>query len=314
LALTCAGKLELRRDYPEPSPAAGEALIRMLTAGICATDIEIVKGYMSFSGVLGHEFVGIVEQASDPALKGRRVVGEINLPCGRCEFCLRGQAKHCPGRTVLGIKGKDGAFAEYLTLPCDKLHRLPDGVSDVEAVFVEPLAAALEVLEAAEEAGAEEALVFGDGKLGTLVAQVLSTRDGPLKVIGKHEQKLRILRERGIDASSGRGDEKSRFVADCTGNPRGFERALASVIPGGTLVTKTTCVGQPRLDLSRVVVDELKIVGSRCGDFERAIHFLEQNLVEVAPLVTSHSDLSDSLEAFRKAMQPESMKVLIWNR
>ncbi|MGQ9626217.1 MAG: MDR/zinc-dependent alcohol dehydrogenase-like family protein [Anaerolineae bacterium] len=306
-ALTYDGELSLVEDYPRPAAPPGEALVKVLLAGICNTDIEITRGYMGFRGVLGHEFVGIVEES------GQRVVGEINCPCGNCLICLRGIPTHCPNRTTLGILGRDGAMAEYLTLPLANLHPVPESVTDEEAVFVEPIAAALEVLEQAHIRPTERVVVLGDGKLGLLVAQVLSLSGCELIAIGRHEEKLAILRQRGIEARlvEKAGEIKADVVVECTGHPSGFETARKILLPRGRLILKSTFHGETSLNLSALVVDEITLIGSRCGPFPPALRLLERKLVEVKPLISAIYPLAEGLEAFKKAQEKGVLKVLL---
>ena len=312
-ALVFDGTLVLEEDYPTPAPPPGEALVRVTTAGICNTDLEIVRGYMDYRGVLGHEFVGVVETCDDEGLVGRRVVGEINAVCGQCPTCLAGSPTHCPERTTLGIWKRDGAFAEYLTLPAENLHPVPDGVSDDEAVFVEPLAAALEILEQVHVRPTDRVVVLGDGKLGLLVAQVLSLTGCHLTALGRHRSKLSILDKAGIETRlSDEGlDIKADVVVDCTGHPNGFDLARAMVKPRGRLVMKSTFHGDLALNISSLVVDEVTLVGSRCGPFAPALRLLERGLVDVRSLIHARYPLQDGLAAFEKAQEPGVLKVLL---
>lgn len=312
-ALFYDGKLNLVEDYPAPLPSPSEALVRVRLAGICNTDIEITKGYMGFTGVLGHEFVGVVEKCADESLIGKRVVGEINCYCGECDYCRRGLVTHCPNRTTLGISGRDGAFADYLVLPIRNLHIVPDALSDEEAVFAEPLAAALEVLEQVHVKPTDRIIVLGDGKLGLLVAQVLGLVGCDLTAVGKHPDKLAILRQQGIDTRLiGEGsDVKADIVADCTGHPSGFEMAGGLVRPRGTIVLKSTFHGGSEIALTPLVVDEVTIVGSRCGPFAPALRLLERGLVEVKSLISAVYPLNERLTAFERAKMKETLKVLL---
>ncbi len=312
-ALVFDGQLKLTSDYPLPIPGEGEALVRVTLAGICNTDLEITRGYMDFHGVLGHEFVGIVHEAADSTLLGRRVVGEINAACGKCTPCLTGMPTHCTQRTVLGIAGRDGSFADYLVLPQANLHVVPDTLTDEQAVFVEPLAAALEVLDQVHIRPTDHVIVLGDGKLGLLVAQVLRLVGCDLAVIGKHPAKLARLTTLGISTltSEQRADPWADVVVDCTGNPSGFEMARSLLRPRGTLVLKSTFHGTPPLALTPVVVDEVTIVGSRCGPFAAALRILERGLVVVADLVSGVYPLRDGLAAFAHAVEPDALKILL---
>jgi len=312
-ALLYDGELKLLPDYPRPKPPPGEALIRVSLAGICNTDLEIAKGYMGFQGVLGHEFVGIVEAAAEAGWLGKRVVGEINCYCGECPLCRRGLFTHCPERTTLGIWGRDGAFAEYLTLPLANLHPLPEEIRDEDAVFVEPLAAALEIVEQIQVKPTDRVILLGDGKLGLLVAQVLALQGCDLLVVGHHAHKLELLNRRGIATHLGESSSKGSFdiVVDCTGNPEGFTQALALLRPRGTLVLKSTYHGEAEVDLSQLVIDEITLVGSRCGPFVPALELLRRGLVDVASLISATLRLDEGIRAFQLAGKRETLKVLL---
>jgi alcohol dehydrogenase len=312
-ALVYDGALKLVEDRPRPLPSPGEALVWVRLAGICNTDLEIVRGYMGFRGVLGHEFVGLVEACEDKSLVGQRVVGEINCYCGQCPTCLGGAPTHCPDRTTLGIWGRDGAMAEYLTLPRSNLHPVPDSLSDEVAVFVEPLAAALEIVEQVHIRPTDRVIVLGDGKLGLLVAQVLRLLGCDLTALGHHEAKLAILRRGGIDARLAEGTRglKADVVVDCSGQPEGFAAAREMLKPRGRFVLKSTFHGNVAVNLSSLVVDEITLLGSRCGPFAPALRLLEQQLVAVEPLISAVYPLEKGLEAFRQAQTREALKVLL---
>ncbi|OGP23022.1 MAG: alcohol dehydrogenase [Deltaproteobacteria bacterium GWC2_56_8] len=312
-ALVFDKRLKLVLDYPAPDLKENEALIRVKYAGICATDLEIIKGYMGFKGVPGHEFSGVVEACEIPGLIGRRVTGEINLGCGRCAYCAGGMRNHCPQRSVLGILGKDGAFAEYLTLPIDNLHVLPDEISDEEGVFVEPLASAFEILSQIEIGRGTRVAVLGDGRLGILTAEVLSLSGCPLTAIGRHEEKLAILKARGIETAAGTEGLGSEFdiVVECTGRAEGLSTALKLVKPRGTVVLKTTVAERDGADLNRAVIDEVTIIGSRCGPFKPAIAALKERAVDVRMLVSRVFALEEGIEAFQYASQSGVLKALI---
>jgi len=306
--------LTLCEDYATPTPPPGEALVRVRLAGVCNTDLELVRGYMSFRGVPGHEFVGeVVQCESAPEWIGQRVVGEINAACGQCETCRAGRPTHCPHRTTLGIAGRDGAFAEYLRLPIANLHRVPENVPDEAAVFVEPLAAACEITQAVHIRPTDRVAVLGDGKLGLLCAQVLQLTGCDLLVIGHHEESLEILRRRGIQTTRRADIPMSAYdvVVEATGTPEGFATARQLVRPRGTIVLKSTYHGAVDANLTRVVVDEVTLAGSRCGPFEPALRLLAQNLVEVMPLIQGHLRLSEGLAAFERAGQRGTLKILI---
>jgi alcohol dehydrogenase len=309
-ALVFDGKLKLERDYPMLRVSAGESLVRVLRTGICNTDIEITKGYMSYHGVLGHEFVGIVE---DGEMRGARVVGEINAYDGTCPTCLRGDVTHCPNRTTLGIVNRDGALAEYLTLPTLNLHRVPDVVSDAQAVFTEPLAAACEITDRVHIRPTDYVCVIGDGKLGLLCAQVLHLTGCDLVAIGRHADKLKILQMRGIATTMESDSVRGQFdiVVECTGQASGFELACKILRPRGTLVLKSTFHGAQEMPFAPIVIDEISIVGSRCGPFEPALRLLEKNLVDVESMISAEYPLVRGVEAFEAAMTLGMLKVQI---
>jgi threonine dehydrogenase-like Zn-dependent dehydrogenase len=314
-ALTFDKELQFIEDAPTPR-REGECLVRVVLAGICNTDIEITRGYAGFQGILGHEFVGIVEEAPDQGLIGKRVVGEINAGCGACPECLRGDARHCPSRTTLGIVGRDGSFAEYLSLPARNLFEVPEDVSDEEAVFTEPLAAAGEILEQTTITPDHRVAVIGEGKLGLLIAQVLRLTGCRLVVLGKHEEKLAIARRRGIETlvvaqASSLGPRSFDVVVEATGSPSGFESALNLVRPRGTLILKSTFFGGLRVDTARIVVDELTVLGSRCGRFPRALEMLKTRQVEVADMLSEVFPLEEGPRAFEVAPAPGVLKVLL---
>lgn len=294
-----------------PVPPAGEALVRVLQAGICNTDIELTRGYYPYRGILGHEFVGVVE--SDGPWHGRRVCGEINAVCGRCEQCRQGRRTHCDQRTVLGIVNRDGAFAHYLTLPHENLHVVPDSVPDDEAVFTEPLAAALEILQQVHLRPSDTVVVIGDGKLGLLCAQVVALTGCRTIAIGKHPNKLNLLAARGLTTAvvSALPEVRADVVVECTGSPAGFELARQLLRPRGTLVLKSTYAGSLTLDLSRLVVDEITLIGSRCGPFAPALEALARRTVAVRPLIHARYPLAEAVAAMAHAQKPGVLKVLL---
>ena len=321
--------LVLDRNYLMPNPVAGEALIRVLLIGICNTDLEIVRGYMGFQGVLGHEFVGVVEEVhGDVAqeqygyLIGQRIVGEINAACHRpdCYYCQQNMPTHCPNRTTLGIVNRDGAFAEYLTLPLENLHLVPDTVSDEEAVFVEPLAANFEILEQVHIKPTDSVVVLGDGKMGQLAAQVLALSGCEVMMVGKHEEKLALAEKRGVHTYV--LDDAERFtledgrrvdlVVECTGSAQGLDLALRLVRPRGTVILKSTVADKSSLHLAPIVIDEIRVQGSRCGPFPPAIRALSQRKVDVLPLISARHSLDEGLDAFEHAGEKGVLKVLIW--
>jgi threonine dehydrogenase-like Zn-dependent dehydrogenase len=305
-------ELALRENLPLPEPPQGEALIKVLRAGICNTDLELVRGYYPFAGILGHEFVGIVE-TGPTALIGQRVVGEINAVCNECEHCRQGRRTHCARRTVLGIVGRHGAFAEYLMLPAENLHIVPANVSTDAATFTEPLAAALEIQQQLDVKPGDRVLLVGDGKLGQLLAQTLQLTDCDLLVVGRHENKLRLLRDRGIATADVNKVKAGQFdiAIEATGNAEGFTLARRALRPRGTLVLKSTYAGQLTLDVSSIVVDEITLVGSRCGPFAPALDLLSAKKVDVASLIHARYPLAEGLAAFQHAAQPGVLKVLL---
>jgi threonine dehydrogenase-like Zn-dependent dehydrogenase len=312
-ALCFDGTLKLT-DAATPKRMKGESLIRVRMAGICRTDLEIVKGYMGFKGILGHEFVGDVVESDSPELLGKRVVGEINIGCGACRFCLKGLSRHCPGRATLGICGRDGALAEFLTLPDSNLVIVPDGVSDAGAVFTEPLAAALEITEQLHIQPQADALVIGDGKLGLLVAQVLRLTGCRVLLAGRHERKLALFSRLGgrvckIDDLN--PDALFDVTVEASGSPTAWETATRHTAPRGTIVMKSTYVGGLHIDPAPLVVDEITIIGSRCGPFPPALRLLEAGLVEPSPMITAVHPLERGEEAFAHASQRESIKVIV---
>jgi threonine dehydrogenase-like Zn-dependent dehydrogenase len=299
---------------PEP---AGEALVRVTLSGICNTDLEIARGYMGFRGTIGHEFVGVVEDPGGGAIeRGARVVGEINAGCGTCADCSRGDSRHCATRTVLGILGRDGAHAELLRLPARNLLRIPDAISDADAVFIEPLAAACGIFERCPAIDAStRVVVIGDGKLGLLCAMVLAAHGVAPTLIGKHEGKLAIARKRGIETvlleDTPRLGRAFDVAVEASGQPGGFALAVDLLRPRGTLVLKSTFHGTTPLDSARIVVEELGVIGSRCGRFAPAIDLLARRAVDLAPLVTSTFALARAEEAMRAAAAPGGLKVLL---
>jgi alcohol dehydrogenase len=305
-ALVFHEELSFRGDYPEPTPALGEVLVRVRRAGICNTDIEITKGYMNYHGVLGHEFVGVLPD-------GSRVVGEINASDGSCDLCRRGDTTHCRQRSVLGILKRDGAMAEYLTLPAANLHRVPATITDRQAVFVEPLAAALEITERVHIRPSQQVAIIGDGKLGMLVAQVLQLTGCAVSMVGRHARKLAMLYRRGIPALDRPTECRGDFdvVVECSGQPSGFELARQLLRPRGILVLKSTFHGSQATLMAPLVIDEITIIGSRCGPFAPALRLLEHGLVEVDSLIDAEYAIEQGVEGFARAMTPGTLKVQI---
>lgn len=305
-------QLELRRNLPIPEPPAGEALVRVLRAGICNTDLELLRGYYPYNGILGHEFVGVVEQGPEHLIN-RRVVGEINATCGECRFCQAGQSTHCENRTVLGIVNRNGAFADYLTLPVKNLHQVPDSISTDVATFTEPVAAALEIQQQVQIKESDRILVVGDGKLGQLVAQTLALTGCDLLAIGRHQEKLANLAAQGINIGLADAvkDRSFDIAVECTGNPEGFAIARRALRPRGTLVLKSTYAGNLTFDASSLVVDEITLIGSRCGSFPEALKVLSQNQINVQPLIQAHYPLEEAIAAFHHAQKRGVLKILL---
>jgi threonine dehydrogenase-like Zn-dependent dehydrogenase len=313
--------------FPEPAPPPGEALVRVRLAGICNTDLELVQGYLNFRGVLGHEFVGDVVQSSDAVWTGVRVVGDINAACCVCDTCRAGRHTHCPNRTTLGISGRDGAFADYLLLPTANLYAVPPSLPDERAVFVEPLAAACEVLEQANVRPTDRVFILGDGKLGLLVAAVMRLTGADLTVLGRHVSKLSIaegwgIRVHHIEREATGGEEppsaslqrelgRADCVVECTGSPTGFAEALQLLRPGGTLVLKSTYHGKLSVNMSELVVNEITLLGSRCGPFAPALRLLECGLVDPTPLIAEVFRLSEGQAALDYAARKGVLKVLL---
>lgn len=305
--------LDAARWTPHPGP--GEALIRLILAGVCATDLAILQGYGGFSGILGHEFVGQVESAPDaPHWVGCRVVGEINLACLTCPTCQKGEQSHCQRRTVLGILGRDGVFADYLTLPIANLHVVPEGVADQVALFAEPLAAAIEILQQLHIRPTDRVVVVGDGKLGLLVAQVMSLIGCELTVIGHHSENWSVLSDRQIPAclaSDLPDDLCGDVVVECSGNPSGFALARRLVRPRGRLVLKSAFLSPFALDAAALTVDEITLVGSRCGPFAAALRLLAKGVVAVEPLIDRIFPLEEGVDALARAKEKGVLKVLL---
>jgi threonine dehydrogenase-like Zn-dependent dehydrogenase len=304
------------KDVPRPD-RSDEALVRVIKSGICNTDLEIARGYAGFTGTIGHEFVGVVDSAYDaPDLVGKRVVGEINAGCGECSLCASGDPRHCATRTVLGIHGRDGAHAEFLTLPSRNLLLVPDEVSDESAVFAEPLAAAYGICDRVEISPDKKVAVIGDGKLGLLCAMTASLASPSVILIGKHPEKLSIAKKRGIEGIL--LDEAAKLarsfdvVIEASGSESGFETALNLAIPRwGKIVLKSTFHGETKFDASRIVVDEIAILGSRCGRLAPALELLASNAITVADLITDEFSLENGVSAFEHASKKGVLKVLL---
>lgn len=306
------GRIEVRRA-PAPERPPGFALIRLLCAGICNTDLELQRGYYGFSGTPGHEFVGEVVEADERGLAGRRVVGEINLACGRCDWCRRGLGRHCPERTVLGIVGYPGAFREFLTLPERNLHVLPDALPTERAVFTEPLAAACEILDQVAFPCHAEIAVLGDGKLGLLIAQVLKVQGFRVHQYGRHAEKLRIAAAAGVETEVAARVPAAAYewVVDATGSAEGLRQAVTMARPRGTVILKSTVHGLVPVDTAPVIVNEITLVGSRCGRFEPALDLLERGLVRVEDMIAHRAPLAAAAAAFARAAEKGTLKVLL---
>ena len=314
LALQVEDKqLDLRAVDKPHNP--DEALVRVLLSGICNTDLEIARGYAGFNGTIGHEFVGVVETSDDASLVGRRVVGEINAGCGRCELCRMGDSRHCSSRSVLGIVGRDGAHAEFLQLPNVNLFPVPENIKDEHAVFTEPLAAACGILERASIANTDRVAVIGDGKLGLLCAQVVAFTGAATLLVGKHREKLQIAARRGIETTTPdeavKRQKQFDIVVEASGAAPGFKLALDLLRPQGKLVLKSTFHGSTEIDAARIVVDEISIIGSRCGRFQPALHLLTKDAIDVDSLISEQHPLSDAVKAMDRANTSGILKVLL---
>jgi 2-desacetyl-2-hydroxyethyl bacteriochlorophyllide A dehydrogenase len=306
-------------DVPQPR-VDGETLVRVTLSGICNTDLEIARGYAGFQGTIGHEFVGVIESLNEPSVTrglvpGQRVVGEINAGCGRCDLCLGGDPRHCAARTVLGIVGRDGAHAEFLKLPVANLLPVPDEISDQRAVFTEPLAAACGILERTEITENTRVAVIGDGKLGLLCAQVLKSTGAPVALVGKHSSKLEIARRRGIETITiDQAQKRSRefdVSVEASGSPKGLRLARELLRPRGVLVLKSTFHGATEIETAPIVVDEISVIGSRCGRFAPALELLKTGAVEVENLISEEFPLAEGLRAMERAAEPGVLKVLL---
>jgi threonine dehydrogenase-like Zn-dependent dehydrogenase len=305
-------KMTFLTDYN--SPKSNETLVKINLAGICGTDIEILNGYMSYQGIPGHEFVGVVKESQNTHLVGKRVVGEINVGCGSCESCKKGLERHCPYRTVLGILRRDGAFAQYLSLPEKNLHVIPDQIKDEQAIFVEPLAAAFEIKEQINLNQESNIAIVGDGRLAQLVALVLNLSCQNITCFGKHKNKLELLENLGIKTKIGiDSDDNQKFdlVIEATGSNSGFADTMKLVKPRGTVILKSTLASKKNLDLTPMVLNEVTVVGSRCGPFGPAINALASGMISVDNLIDSIYSLEKFQEAFEHAKKPDTLKVLL---
>ncbi len=306
------GALSLRDDLKTPEPGPEDARVRVLSAGVCSTDLELIRGYMPFKGVLGHEFVGVVDRGPSEWI-GQRVVGEINAYCADCPTCNAGRSNHCPTRSVVGILNHDGAFAEHLVLPSLCLHRVPESLSTEAAVFTEPLAAALRIGEQVRHTPGARVIVVGAGRLGQLIARTLALTESELSVVVRSDRARALLENHGVHCAEAHTFEPASadLVVEVTGNPEGFAIARRLVRPGGTLVMKSTYAGELTIDASMLVVDEIQLIGSRCGPFAPALKLLASGEVEVLDLVAARYPLSQGLEAFEVAAQPGALKVQV---
>lgn len=300
------------RDISQPRKP-NEALIKIRKAGICSTDLELVKGYYPYTGVIGHEFVGDVIEADDASWIGQRVVGEINVVCNQCEQCLNGRPTHCEHRTVLGIINRDGTFAEFTNLPIANLHRVPESVPDEMAVFTEPLAAALEIQDQIQIKPTDRVLLIGAGRLGQLIAQTLALTGCNLRVVARHEQQQNLLKQRGIKIISEEDVQPWRWdvVVEATGSPSGFSLARKAIRPRGTMVLKSTYKGDMSVNFSSIVVDEINLIGSRCGPFEPALRLMESRQVDPTVLIAKEFKLNQALKAFEHVAETGVLKVLV---
>lgn len=308
--------LKLDLNHSKPVPKEGEALIRVNTIGICNTDYEITLGYMGYKGILGHEFTGVVEEVNgtDKSMVGKRVVGEINCGCGECEWCRQGLERHCPNRSTLGIWQREGCFAEYVVLPAKNLLEIPANVTDEEAVFVEPLAAALEILEQIHIPPYKKVVVLGDGKLGLMIALALNAAGLDLTLVGKHQNKLDLAKAQGVKTKLLNDMEIKKeydYVVEATGSISGLETSLALTKPRGVLILKSTVAASKEFNFAPVVVDEITILGSRCGQFAPALRLLESKRIDVKPLISDVFKIEDSIAAFEKNKDKSSIKVLV---
>ncbi|MCH9651363.1 MAG: alcohol dehydrogenase catalytic domain-containing protein [Deltaproteobacteria bacterium] len=308
--------LRFRQNYPRPQLAAGEATLRLRLAGICSTDLELIKGYAGFQGVLGHEFVATVEEVEaeeDAAWVGKRVVGTINLGCWHCSECAAFGPEHCPTRTVLGIIRRDGAFADFLTLPTANLLEVPESLADEEAVFTEPLAAALRIRQQITVSPSDRVAVVGPGRLGLLIGQVLALAGGEPTLFGRRKESLELPEKLGLDTGliGEAASDAFDLVVEATGNEGGLAESLRLVRPKGTLVLKSTFQGRATVDLTKLVVGEVRVTGSRCGPFAPALRLLEQGAIQVKPLIEAEYSLREAIEAFEHAARPGVRKILL---
>lgn len=315
-AVVFDNEIKLVNDYAKPIPKKCEALVKVTLAGICNTDYEISKGYMGYKGILGHEFVGVVEEVNheNKNLLGKRVVGEINCGCNNCEWCYQGLERHCPNRQTLGIWQKDGCMAEYVSMPLETLIPVPDNVTDEQAVFVEPLAAGLEILEQLHIQPIQNVVILGDGKLGLTTALALNASNIDVLLVGKHQNKLDIAKAQGVNVKLLEDLTIAKewdFVVEATGSILGFEMALNLTKPRGTLVLKSTVAATKEFNLAPIVIDEIRVQGSRCGRFAPALRLLEKEKIDFKPLITEIYPVDKAIEAFDKNKQKDTLKVIL---
>lgn len=308
--------LKYVEDYEKPTPEKGEALIKVTYGGVCNTDKEITKGYMGYKGILGHEFTGVVEEINDEdkTFLGKRVVGEINLGCKNCEWCAKDLERHCPTRSTLGILAKDGCFAEYVTLPLSNLIEIPENVPDEQAVFVEPLAAGLEILEQMHIQPCQKVMVLGDGKLGLLTALALNACGLDVLIVGKHQNKLDIAKNQGVKTqllSEFEQAPKFDVVVEATGSITGFETSVSCVKPRGTLVLKSTIAASKELNLAPIVINEITILGSRCGRFEPAMRLIASGKIDFSQMISKIYPIEQAVEAFDANNAKDTIKILL---
>ncbi len=308
--------LKYVEDYEKPTPKKGEALIKVTYGGVCNTDKEITKGYMGYKGILGHEFTGVVEEINDEdkTFLGKRVVGEINLGCKNCEWCAKDLERHCPNRSTLGILAKDGCFAEYVTLPLSNLIEIPENVPDEQAVFVEPLAAGLEILEQMHIQPCQKVMVLGDGKLGLLTALALNACGLDVLIVGKHQNKLDIAKNQGVKTqllSEFEQAPKFDVVVEATGSITGFETSVNCVKPRGTLVLKSTIAASKELNLAPIVINEITILGSRCGRFEPAMRLIASGKIDFSQMISKIYPIEQAVEAFDANNAKDTIKILL---
>ncbi len=311
-------ELKLVNDYEKPVPKEGEALVRVTLAGICNTDYEITKGYMGYVGILGHEAVGVVEEVNgkDQSLVGKRVVAEISYGCKdpNCEWCAQKLYRHCPNRHTLGIWQKDGVFAQYFTMPVEVLFEVPESVADEQVVFVEPLAAALEINEQLHIKPMDKVIILGDGKLGLITALALNAQNLDVTLVGKHQNKLDIAKAQGVKTALLQDfaiEKKYDVVVEATGSVSGFETSLALTKPRGTLVLKSTVAASKEFNLAPIVIDEIRVQGSRCGQFPPALRLLESNKINLKPLISGVYSIDDAIKAFEKNKEKDTLKILL---